>query len=367
MRQARRSRATTRCCSCRRRHRPAQPAPRTGARRRPLPAAPSPAGLERKRRPVDRLGAQARQAARAEPACCAARRDTTFLSIDGRPPTVPEGVRYVITLDADTRLPRDTVRRLIGKMAHPLNRPRFDPVPATRRRGLCDPAAARHAVPAGRRRRLAYPARILQPERHRSLCRGGLRRLSGPVRRRLLCRQGHLRRRRLRGRARRPRARTRRLLSHDLFEGVFARAGLASDVEVVEDSFRPATTSPSLRHHRWARGDWQLLPWILGWSALLGKSRRVPATMPAIGRWKMLDNLRRSVAPRTCVLALLAGWALAVRRGAGLDALHPRDDRAAEPVAGRWRRPGRAIPASARAATSPRSWPILAARSCRSC
>ena len=52
--------------------------------------------------------------------------DTTFLSLDGQPPAVPAGVRYVITLDADTRLPRDTVQRLIGKMAHPLNRPRFD-------------------------------------------------------------------------------------------------------------------------------------------------------------------------------------------------------------------------------------------------
>ena len=56
--------------------------------------------------------------------------DTTFVAIDGRSPAVPRNVRYVITLDADTRLPRDTVRRLIGKMAHPLNRPRFDAVRA---------------------------------------------------------------------------------------------------------------------------------------------------------------------------------------------------------------------------------------------
>ncbi|WP_175691998.1 hypothetical protein, partial [Burkholderia anthina] len=52
--------------------------------------------------------------------------DTTFISQAGRPPSVPSDVRYVITLDADTRLLRDTVRRLIGKMAHPLNRPIFD-------------------------------------------------------------------------------------------------------------------------------------------------------------------------------------------------------------------------------------------------
>ena len=99
------------------------------------------------------------------------------------------------------------------------------------------------------------------------------------------------------------------LLSHDLFEGVFARAGLASDVEVVE-SYPTRYDVASLRYHRWARGDWQLLPWILGWSALLGSRARLPARMPSSGRWKMVDNLRRSVTPLTCVLALLAGWAL---------------------------------------------------------
>src|SRR5690606_7596461 len=52
--------------------------------------------------------------------------DTSFACVDGRPPAVPEGVRYVITLDADTRMPRDAALRLIGKMAHPLNQPEFD-------------------------------------------------------------------------------------------------------------------------------------------------------------------------------------------------------------------------------------------------
>lgn len=52
--------------------------------------------------------------------------DTTFMALDGVRLTVPQGVRYVVTLDADTQLPRDTVRRLVGKMAHPLNHPRLD-------------------------------------------------------------------------------------------------------------------------------------------------------------------------------------------------------------------------------------------------
>lgn len=99
------------------------------------------------------------------------------------------------------------------------------------------------------------------------------------------------------------------LLSHDLFEGVFARAGLASDVEVVE-AYPARYDVAALRVHRWARGDWQLLPWILGWDALLGKVRSRSAAMPASGRWKMLDNLRRTVSPITCLFALMAGWLL---------------------------------------------------------
>src|SRR4030042_6175427 len=80
------------------------------------------------------------------------------------------------------------------------------------------------------------------------------------------------------------------LLSHDLFEGVFARAGLASDVEVV-DEFPARYDIAALRHPRWARGDWQLLPWILGRGPVVSGDRK-RAAIPAIGRWKMVDNLR---------------------------------------------------------------------------
>src|SRR5204862_3991450 len=76
------------------------------------------------------------------------------------------------------------------------------------------------------------------------------------------------------------------LLSHDLFEGIFARAGLVTDVEL----FEPAPSHygvAAARQHRWARGDWRLLPWII--------PRRSLAAMPLIGRWKMLDNLRRTL------------------------------------------------------------------------
>ena len=85
------------------------------------------------------------------------------------------------------------------------------------------------------------------------------------------------------------------LLSHDLFEGVFARAGLASDIEVIED-FPARYDVAAKRQHRWTRGDWQLLPWLLA-----------PA-LPLTGRMKMLGNLRRSVLPPLVLASLAVSW-----------------------------------------------------------
>ena len=93
------------------------------------------------------------------------------------------------------------------------------------------------------------------------------------------------------------------LLSHDLFEGVFVRSGLVSDIEVVEE-FPAQYDAAVARQHRWTRGDWQLLPWILGRAGASGRF------MPVVGRWKMLDNLRRSLSAPTTVAALIAGWML---------------------------------------------------------
>ncbi|MDP2227254.1 MAG: protein ndvB, partial [Moraxellaceae bacterium] len=98
------------------------------------------------------------------------------------------------------------------------------------------------------------------------------------------------------------------LLSHDLFEGIFARAGLASDVEVIEE-FPARYDAAAMRHHRWARGDWQLLPWIIG-RGPPGRTLERRRTIPAIGRWKMLDNLRRSLSAPSAFAALIAGFTL---------------------------------------------------------
>jgi cyclic beta-1,2-glucan synthetase len=228
--------------------------------------------------------------------------DTTYLG----PRTAPPAVRYVITLDADTRLPQDTVGRLIGKMAHPLNRPRFDL--ALRRvvegYGILQPRVT-PALPVGREGSLFLrvfsratgidPYAAAVSDVYQDLFGEGSYTGKGIY-------DVDAFEAALEGRV--PES---ILLSHDLFEGIFARAGLASDVEVVED-FPARYDVAALRHHRWARGDWQLLPWIFG-SGPKGAALHAWTRAPAIGRWKMLDNLRRSLSAPSVVLGLIAGWA----------------------------------------------------------
>src|SRR2546430_3440650 len=239
--------------------------------------------------------------------------DTTFLHPGGRPPAVPPDVRYVITLDADTRLPRETALRLVGKMAHPLNQPRFDAATGDVREGyaVLQPRVA-PSLPVGREgslfQRVFSSASGIDPysaavsDVYQDLFNEGSyagkgiydidafdAALAGRV----------------------PED---TLLSHDLFEGIFARAGLVSDVEVVEE-FPSRYDVAAARQHRWARGDWQLLPWILGRGHASADDRSASdrqraSALPLIGRWKMLDNLRRSLSAPASVVALLAGWAL---------------------------------------------------------
>lgn len=230
--------------------------------------------------------------------------DTTFLSGF----KVPVGVRYVLTLDSDTRLPRDAARRLIGKMAHPLNRPKIDVASGRVIEG--------HAVLQPR----VTP--LLPREHNASLFQrifssmDGIDPYAGAVSDvyQDLFGEGSFAGKgiydvdafetALAGRV--PES---TMLSHDLFEGIFARAGLASDIEVVEE-FPTSYAVSAVRQHRWARGDWQLLPWIMLWRPRLRARSLGLHRLPAIGRWKMLDNLRRSLSAPAFVLALAAGWLL---------------------------------------------------------
>ncbi len=156
-------------------------------------------------------GSASAASSRSSTACCAGRPTPASACVVGDPAVLP-GVRYCITLDSDTRLPRDAAKALIGIIAHPLNRPRRRPEAGPRHRGLRHPAAAgqRHH---GERRRLALRPPLRRPHRRRPLHDRGLGHLSGPLRRGDLHRQGALRRRCLHRRARRARARERAALA----------------------------------------------------------------------------------------------------------------------------------------------------------
>ena len=251
-------------------------------------------GWERKRGKLHELNRLLRGAA-----------DTTFLALGGELPLVPKGVRYVITLDTDTRLPIGAAKRLIGKMAHPLNRPKFDRVS----------------------RRVVEGYGVLQPRVTPSLPTA----LDGSVFQRVfssptgidpyaaavsdvyqdLFEEGSYSGKGIYDvdafeAALAGRIADSSVLSHDLLEGIFARAGLVSDVEVFED-FPSRYDVAASRQHRWARGDWQLIPWVIGRGPA---SAAVGTSIPLLGRWKLADNLRRTLSAPASVLALVAGWVL---------------------------------------------------------
>ena len=234
--------------------------------------------------------------------------DTRFMSLRGVLPNPPQGIRYVITLDADTRLPRDTVRKLIGKMAHPLNAPRYDAGAGriVAGYGVLQPRVT-PSLPVGEAGSLFQ--RVFSAESgidpyvaavsdvYQDLCDEGSFAGKGIY-------DVDAFERALAGRV--PEG---SLLSHDLFEGVFARAGFVSDIEVIEE-FPARYDSSAMRQHRWTRGDWQLLPWLLGKMPAGSGTDPQRSGIPLIGRWKMIDNLRRSLTAPLSVAALLAGWLL---------------------------------------------------------
>ncbi len=251
-------------------------------------------GWERKRGKLDDLNRLLRGAS-----------DTTFVAAGGRRPTAPAAVQYVITLDADTHLPRGAVNRLVGTIAHPLNRPVFDP--RVRRvvdgHGVLQPRIT-PTMPTDREESLfqrifAGPAGIdpyaaAVSDVYQDLFGEGSYTGKGiyDVDAFTAALAG--------------RVPENSLLSHDLFEGIFARAGLVTDVELFEE-FPLDYEVAAARQHRWARGDWQLLPWILRGTAPAGARR---TWIPPIGIWKMIDNLRRTLSAPAACLTLLAGWTL---------------------------------------------------------
>ncbi len=233
---------------------------------------------------------------------------TTGILTTGRTAsTPPTDVRYVVTLDADTRLPRGAVGRLVGTIAHPLNQPTFDPRAGrvTQGYGVLQPRIT-STLPA------EHEASIFQRIFSGS---AGIDPYASAVSDvyQDLFREGSFTGKGIYdldafGAAMADRVPENALLSHDLFEGVFARAGLVTDVELF-DEFPSNYLVSAARQHRWARGDWQLLPWILG-RARDATGRRSRSSIPGIARWKMVDNLRRTMSAPLTLATLVAAWTL---------------------------------------------------------
>ena len=224
-------------------------------------------------------------------------------------------VKYVITLDTDTQLPRDVARQFVGAMAHPLNRPRYD---RQKRRvtagyGILQPRVA-VSLPCTNRSLYArlyggdagidpYTRAVSDVYQdvfgEGSFVGKGIYDVDAFEQALGGCLPEN------------------RILSHDLIEGCYARSGLLSDVMVYEDF--PARYSADVsRRRRWIRGDWQLLGWLSDSvpGVLKGPvdagmdAHRLLNPLSPLSKWKLIDNLRRSLVPPALTLLLVLGWGL---------------------------------------------------------
>jgi cyclic beta-1,2-glucan synthetase len=228
---------------------------------------------------------------------------TSFTLHEGDQTTLV-GIRYVVTLDVDTVLPKGALARLIGTLAHPLNRAEFDEESGRVRTGYTVLQPRVEISPeCGNRSQFArwftgdtaidiYSHAV--SDVYQDLFGSGIYVGKGAY-------DVEAFRRSLEGRA--P---ENTLASHDLFEGIHGRAALATDI-VLYEAFPRQYLEFTRRQHRWIRGDWQLLPW-LGRSVPGTAGRLLRNRLAWIDRWKILDNLRRSLLPPALVTMLVAGW-----------------------------------------------------------
>ncbi len=216
-----------------------------------------------------------------------------------------QSVRYVITLDTDTMMPRDAARSMVGTIAHPLNRPCFD----------------------AKKRRVVDGYTILQPRVDISLptsnrtrfrlVHSGLTgidpytRVVSDLYQDLFAEGSYI------GKGIYDVDSFERccndfpentILSHDLIEGAGGRSGRISDVTLYED-YPAHYASDVARRHRWIRGDWQIAGWILPW--VRNRSNQlVRSRLTSLSRWKIFDNLRRSLSPLATLVLLMISWSI---------------------------------------------------------
>jgi cellobiose phosphorylase len=238
-----------------------------------------------------------------------------FSEIVGETAILP-AIKYVITLDTDTQLPRDAARQLVGTMAHPLNRPEFDAGRGIVARGysILQPRLG-VSLPSARRswfvRLFAGDAGIDPYTREVSDVYQDVFQEGSFIGKGIYDVDAFQR-------AMNGRFPENTILSHDLLEACHARSALVSDVEFYEEHPSRYNTDAD-RRHRWIRGDWQITQWLL--PRVPGSdARRIANPLSMLSQWKIFDNLRRSIVPVALVFLMLGAWLLLPELG-GLGSL----------------------------------------------
>lgn len=249
-------------------------------------------GYERKRGKLTELNSLLRGSGR-----------ENFSQIVGREELFSE-IKYVITLDSDTQLPRDAAWKIVAAMAHPLNRAFYDEKKqrVTEGYGILQPRvdislagsnSSRYARLHGNELGID-PYTLASSDVYQDLFEEGSFIGKGIYEVDIFAKG-------LNGRF--P---ENRILSHDLLEGCYIRSGLLSDVQLYEE-YPSRYDADVQRRHRWIRGDWQIATWFLPFVPdARGRLRRNP--LSGLSRWKIFDNLRRSLVPCSMILLLLLGW-----------------------------------------------------------
>ncbi|MCP4319797.1 MAG: DUF3131 domain-containing protein [Hyphomicrobiales bacterium] len=213
-------------------------------------------------------------------------------------------IRFVITLDADTMLPPGTAAQLIGTMAHPLNEPVFDETNGDIVSGYSILQPRMEILPSvssetpfshlysGDTAIDIYTHAV--SDVYQDLFGTGIFVGKGiyDVAAQQRCLEN--------------RVPDNSILSHDLFEGLLGRTALVTNI-VLYESFPSTYAQYAARLHRWLRGDWQLVPW-LSRSARAANNTRIQNPFSALDRWKIIDNLRRSLIPPALLLFFIGGW-----------------------------------------------------------
>jgi cellobiose phosphorylase len=231
------------------------------------------------------------------------RKSDRFSEVVGNFEALPR-IASVITLDTDTQMPREVARQMIGTMAHPLNRPYFDPQKrrVTEGYSILQPRVAASLLSSTR----SWYGRLLAGE----VGVDPYTRATSDVYQDLFGEGSFV------GKgiydveafeqATSSAFPENQILSHDLIESCYSRCALLSDVILYED-YPSSPIAEMKRQHRWIRGDWQIARWLRSTVIQVdGKMVRNPLTI--LSQWKIADNLRRSLLPAALLSLLVGSW-----------------------------------------------------------